>query len=91
MYIEDMSKLQYKVYCIFSRVFNGKINWITRNVLNYGVTGNFYYELSHQSFTGDWGDLYGVTVIDKDENKRPDLSKAFSQLSEAQEYIRSLA
>jgi hypothetical protein len=91
MRLEDMSNVQYRVYVVFDRVFRGKVNWITPNVWDYGVTGNFYYELSHQSFTGDWDDLYGVTVIDKDENKRNDLSKAFSRLSEAQEYIESLA
>lgn len=91
MRLEDMTNVQYKVYVIFDRVFRGKVNWITRNIVDYGITGNFYYELSHESFTGDWGDLYGVTIIDKNENKCPDLSNAFSSYREAQDYIESLA
>ena len=48
----------------YREYFKGK-NFMTPNVIRYGETDNFYYELSKgQGISG--GDIYGVTVITKD-------------------------
>jgi hypothetical protein len=66
------------------------INVMTPEILAYGVSGGFVYELSYG--TGIKREpLFGVTILERQTGyHRRDLSKCLSSEDEAMQYIRSL-
>ena len=75
---------------IFAKAYNGQSNLMTPEVVQLGKQGKFYYELSRGTgFSGN--NIFGVTVLNVEgEERRPDLNKLFSNLSMAEQYIKSL-
>ena len=84
-----------------AREFKGK-NFMTPKILRYGQAGNVLYELSYG--TGIYGDsdLYGVTVLEKQDGKWVSshaahenfddvLSQVFYSREEAETHIKTLA
>lgn len=71
-----------------SKFFKGK-NFITPNIIKYGATKKYYYELSKGNFLSTT--IYGITVVNK-KTKEPmsNLSTPKESLSEAEKYIFNL-
>lgn len=74
---------------LFHKVYGDSQNFMTPEVLRYGVAGPYGYELSwgHGLFGGI---KYGVTVLLLNGEKRHDLSAGGFTLEEAEEHIRKL-
>lgn len=70
----------------FAETYNAQKNFMTPNIIEYGKAGRLLYELSSGQWIGG-KTIYGVTVIDVDGNKHPDLSDCFATRGEAAEYI----
>lgn len=75
----------------FRKVYNGERNAFTPNIVEYGISGGYSYELSYG--TGFMVDarIYGVTLINTVlGTKEHDKSQAFNSEQEARDYIKSL-
>ena len=75
---------------LFCSIIGGK-NFITPNIMRYGLKGKYAYELSYgKGF--DHNIIYGVTVanIETQEHEYY-LCESFHSLEEAEEYIATLA
>ena len=83
---------QNEVLKIFSRHFNGDKNFLTPNVIRYGKTGKFFYELS----TGEKFiecEMFAVTVLSGrglQKDHEYDLSACFHSLDDAEKHIDNL-
>ena len=78
----------HEIRAVFTRAYNGKANFVTNNIMDYGKQGKMVWELSRgRNIRGD-GQLYGVTVIELPNTKRNDLSQCFSSHRDALAYIR---
>lgn len=74
---------------LFAAKLKGK-NVLTPNLLRYGLSGGFAYELT-EGTDMDRKPLYGVTVLERGSGfHRHDLSKCFWSLAEADAYIGGL-
>jgi|DEB0MinimDraft_4_1074332.scaffolds.fasta_scaffold10913_7 hypothetical protein len=77
-----------EIRAVFRRVYNGKVNFMTPTVMDYGKRGKMVWELSRgDNILGD-GQLYGVTVIELPNTKRHDLSQCFNTHKSAHAYIK---
>lgn len=83
-----------KAKAIFKRKFGNQSNFMTPNIIGYGMaTANLAWELSSGS-NMDGGTFYGVTVLEqiwgKPTNRRTDLGQSFATESMARKYIKQL-
>lgn len=84
-----------KARAIFKRTYGKQTNFMTPNVMEYGMaTANLAWELSSgEAFGG--GLFYGVTVLEqiwgRPTNRRTDLSQSFATEPEARRYIKTLS
>ena len=74
---------QTEIARVFRRVYNGDRNFMTPDILRFGIRGHFIYELSSGAGI-DGGTLYGLPVLELDGQhrpasamKRPDLSTCY--------------
>ena len=77
---------------VFRKVYNRQTNFLTPWIIYRGKEGVYYYELStsNDEYSPD-KNLYGVTIIDaRNMEPRRDLSTAFSNRKEAEEYIEKI-
>jgi hypothetical protein len=73
---------------VFRQVYNDEVNLMTPVIRGYGQRGELVWELSQgDNILGD-GQLYGVTVIELPNTKRPDLSQCFNTHAKANDYIK---
>jgi hypothetical protein len=81
---------QYDIKVMFKIAYNNATNFMTPDVIKYGMAGNYVYELS--TGTGFMNDsIYGVSVLERNSgNKRHDLSKCFGTEAKAYNYIEDL-
>jgi hypothetical protein len=81
---------QYDIKNMFNVAYNFTANFMTPDVIKYGMAGNYVYEISTgKGFMND--SIYGVTVLERDTgNKRHDLSKCFGTEEKAYNYISEL-
>lgn len=77
---------------IFRTVFNGAMNFMTPDVIEYGTAGKYLYELSTDKAShGIFAGIHGVTVLNAQSKKRiTGLDSSFSSLKEARSYIKEL-
>lgn len=77
---------------IFKRIVPGT-NFFTRNKLEYFSTNRYIIELS-KSTLDEFGNLYGITIIEKLSNneyiRRDDISTAKHSFEEVIEYLNNL-
>jgi len=71
---------------IFKSNLKGK-NFMTPDIIKYGESGTYIYELSEGRFMDT--KMYGVTVLTR-RGERTELDKCFSDLEEAKTYIETL-
>lgn len=75
----------------FLKAYNGERNAFTPNIIEYGITGGYSYELSYGTGFMVDAKIYGVTLINTIlGTKEYDKSQAFSSEQEARDYIKSL-
>jgi hypothetical protein len=76
---------------MFDKKCNGQTNWVTPNVINFGESGKYIWELS--SGEGMSGNIiYGVTFLTKNGDDADDISMGgFQSLEEAQGHISGVA
>lgn len=74
---------------IFRDAYHGATNLMTPDVIRFGWTGDFAFEISKGDFMHQ--PLFAVTVIHATEGKQPDLSRSFgSDLDAAVAYATNL-
>ena len=77
---------------IFREIIKG-VNMITPIILDYKKYGNHIVEISKTRENSDIDTIYGVTVITKKDNKYvkdDNLSKAFCDYDEVEQYLKEL-
>lgn len=79
----------------FRQVYKGSKNFMTPEILEYGKTGPFLYEISKgEGFSHKT--IYGLTILEDCPTKqiktvrRPDLSSCYHSLSEVRDAITAL-
>jgi hypothetical protein len=60
-----------------SKAYNGRTNFLTPARVKCGEAYNLYYEISRGTGIAHER-IYGLTVIEKNGTKRPDLSRCFN-------------
>ena len=55
----------------FERVYNNARNFMTPDILRFGIRGHFIYELSSGRGIEPGTTIFGVSVLELDEQKRP--------------------
>ena len=75
-----------EIDALFHRVYKRQTNLLTPLIVRRGQKSGFCYEISEgDSISG--GSLYGVTVLQPNGIKRPDLNECFHSLKEAETHI----
>ena len=78
-----------QIATVFNRAYHGQRNLMTPTVLEWGEKGKLLYELSEGP--GIWTPkIYGVTILTKTGDKKPELSSCFNDVTEALQYIEAL-
>lgn len=70
----------------FWDAFKGNKNFMTPNVIERGQVGNYFYELSQGTGMRS-NDIFGVTVIDKNNKRVDKLSSLFDSISSARMHL----
>ena len=74
----------------FAQQFKGEPNFMTPDIIKRGTTKRFHWELSRgQGFSGDA--IWGVTVLNLDASRVPDISDMYRSKQDALDAIAELA
>ena len=74
---------------IFDKVYNGQVNFMTPEIVDYRKRGNLLLEFSKGKFIDMY--VYGATFLEISKDgykKRDDLNKCVNNLDEALEILR---
>lgn len=78
-----------QIAALFKRTYNGKRNFMTPYLVEYGQAGRLVYEISKGEFMGKT--LYGVTVLSLDGRRMDDLSKCCATWQDVEVCTTALA
>ena len=74
---------------IFQAAYNGQTNFMTPDVISCRIHNGLAVEIS-QGHGFDRKRIFGVTVLETDGTKRPDLNKLFFSQAKAEAYVETL-
>jgi hypothetical protein len=73
-----------------NKAYNNQNNFMTPYVIEYGITGDYAYELaSGAGFSGNT--IYGVSVVTREGERTDESEGGFSSAQAARDYIDELA
>lgn len=77
---------------LFRKVFNNKVNMLTREIVRYGwiANGRHAYEISRGAGINPETTLYGVTIVDADGTHNHELSEAVHSMDEVDAVLNKI-
>jgi hypothetical protein len=74
-----------------NKAYNNQKNFMTPYVIEYGITGEYAYELASGAGFAPCSTMYGVSVVTREGERTDESEGGFSSEQAARDYIDELA